>query len=59
MEEWLKKLRDQKLSFTNELVPGRRNTLSLILPTTKPEDFGFLCITLDVNTVSLGTAFSK
>jgi hypothetical protein len=57
--EWLKKLRTQTFSFTNQLAGGRWNSVSLILPSTKPEDFGSLSVSLNVNTVSLGGPISQ
>jgi hypothetical protein len=57
--EWFKKNREQKFSFTNQLAEGRWNSVSLILPSTKPEDFGYLSVSLDVNTVSLGAPLSR
>jgi len=57
--EWLKKVRTQTFSFTNQLAGGRWNSVSLILPSTKPEDFGSLSVSLNVNTVSLGGPISQ
>ena len=57
--EWLQKNRTQKFSLTDDLLPGRWNSISLILPATKPEDFGYLRFSLDTNIISLGAALSK
>jgi hypothetical protein len=57
--EWIKKNRSQKFSFTDELVPGRWNSLSLILPSTKPDEFGYLSVSLDTNTISMRASLSK
>lgn len=57
--EVVKKERNQEFSFTNQLARGRWNSVSLILPSTKPEDFGYLSVIVEVNGVSLGAAVSK
>jgi Protein of unknown function (DUF3251) len=57
--EVVKKERNQEFSFTKQLARGRWNSVSLILPSTKPEDFGYLSVIVEVNAVSLGAAVSK
>jgi hypothetical protein len=56
--EWNKKKRNQIFSFTQKLITGRWNSTTLIFPETKPDQFGFLDVSLSVNTLSLGTPLS-
>lgn len=53
--DWFKSEKQQQFKFTDDLVSGRWNKAQLILSGTKPEDFGFLSVSLSVNTISLGT----
>jgi hypothetical protein len=51
--DWYKSRKTKDFSFTGTLASGRWNTLEVILPDTKPSEFGYLEISLDTNTVSM------
>ena len=53
--DWFKSEKQQQFKFTDDLVSGRWNKAQLVLSGTRPEDFGFLSVSLSVNTISLGT----
>jgi Protein of unknown function (DUF3251) len=48
-----KKIKSQEFPFTKTLVSGHWNSVSLVLPDTKPEDFGALEVSIDVDSLSL------
>lgn len=52
--EWYKSEKQQQFKFAADLASGRWNKAQLMLSGTKPEDFGFLSVSLSVNTISLG-----
>jgi hypothetical protein len=57
--EWLKKNKEKSFDFTDDIQSARWNSVVLILPDTKPQDFGFLRVSIKVNTVSMGSTSSK
>ena len=54
--DWFKKRKTKDFSFTEDLISGKWNATHVIIPDTKPEDFGFFEVSVSVNTVSLGTS---
>lgn len=51
--KWLGSLKEKNISFADELRPATWNRVELVLPSTKPEDFGYLELSnLETNTVS-------
>lgn len=51
--EWLNKRKSKDYSFTGALLSGRWNIFHIILPDTKPSEFGYLEVSIETNTVSL------
>jgi hypothetical protein len=50
---WVKTWKTKNLDFTQDLVPGRWTAVSVMIPDTKPEDFGFLRVSaLKLNALS-------
>jgi len=47
-------LRQKELSLTEVLRPGSWNRLSFILAPAKPEEFGYLELSMETNNISLG-----
>jgi hypothetical protein len=52
--DWYSKQKKKELSLTGSLLSGKWNSVQLILPDTKPSDFGYLNISIETNTVSMG-----
>jgi len=52
--EWYRQRKTKEFSITGTLISGRWNIVHLILPDTKPSDFGYLEISIETNTVSMG-----
>ena len=51
--DWYKNRNTKDFSFTGTLVSGRWNMFQIILPDTKPSEFGHLEISLETNAVSM------
>jgi hypothetical protein len=54
-EKWEKSVQNKEVSFTDSLKPMAWNKVEIILAATKSDEFGFLEISIDTNTVSLFT----
>jgi hypothetical protein len=52
-DSWTKSLLQKEVSFTEELRPGRWNTVSLVLPGLPPEKFGYLEVRMETNQIGL------
>lgn len=50
---WIKTHRHQEFTFTNSLEPGRWNEVEFVLPQTRPEQLGYLKVTVETNEASL------
>lgn len=55
--DWATTRKAKKFVFTTDIVAARWNNVQLILPETKPADFGNLEVQLSTNVVSLGKAY--
>jgi hypothetical protein len=51
--EWFKKRKTKDFVFTQTLVSSRWNVVELIFPDVIPDAFGYLSVSVSVNTVSL------
>lgn len=56
---WLKKQKKKTFSLTQDLLSGRWNAVTLILPETKAEEVGYLEVSITINTISLGAALGN
>ena len=50
---WLKSRKSKEYGFTGTLSSGKWNTFQIILPDTKPSEFGYLELSIETNTVSM------
>jgi hypothetical protein len=55
IERWTTGLKSTSESYTQSLVPGKWNTVELILPSTKADQFGYLEISVGVDVVRMAT----
>ena len=53
--QWNASLKSLVIEFDNKLLPGSKNKLSLFLPRTKPEEFGYLRFFITINDIYLKT----
>lgn len=54
--DWYKNRKTKDFSFTGTLLTGHWSAFPLILPDTKPSEFGYLEVSIDTNTVSMPTS---
>ena len=47
--------RQKNFSFTQSLQPGAWNKVQIVIPSTKPEDFKFLRLSIDTDVISLSS----
>jgi hypothetical protein len=57
--DWTKQKRSKTFSFTQDLLSARWNIVELILPETKPDQFGQLEIVISTNNILMGTPLSR
>jgi len=58
-EAWKQSLREKEISLLNTLIPGMWNKIEITLPSTKPEEIGYLKLSIRANQVSLNSLRGK
>jgi hypothetical protein len=58
-EVWKQSLREKEISLLNTLLPGMWNKIEITLPSTKPEEIGYLKLSIRANQVSLNSLRGK
>ena len=51
--DWEKTLKEKEVKFTDELRPGTWNNVTLTLPGIRPEQFGYLELSMNTERISL------
>lgn len=52
-EEWQRSLKEKEVPFTEVLRPATWNNVTLTLPNTSPQQFGYMKLSMDTNQISL------
>jgi hypothetical protein len=52
-ERWQKALREKEINVTKDLKPGTWNNVTITLPATRPDEFGYLELSMETSQISL------